>query len=336
MIPKPNGRRADASWMAGARAQIDQFLDSVMPPEDEAPPLLHAAMRYSVFSGGKRLRPLLCMASYEAVALRAGARPERPDLQRTPPWLWPAAAVELVHCYSLIHDDLPCMDDDDFRRGRPSCHRAFDEATALLAGDALLTMAFAVLGDARFVEAMNAAAAAATAAADPAGPGASLALACVRELSGAAGSLGMVGGQAAEFASTTGADPWPKTAGPQEAAERIVAIQELKTGKLFQAAVRMGAIAAGAEHDVLQALTRFARSYGRAFQIRDDIEDADTQDAAAGTLTSVTLGGAEAARTEMARLALEARKTALDLGAAGCKLVSIVDLTFPEAVDADV
>lgn len=299
-------RPAAGGWIAPAIRQIDDFLNSVMPSADAAPSSLHEAMRYAVFSGGKRLRPLLCLAAAEV----AGGGDD-------PPWpgcsLWPAAAVELVHTYSLVHDDLPCMDDDDFRRGRPSCHKAYGEAMALLAGDALLTMAFAVLSDAAFI----------------ARAGAGAAAACVREISMSAGSLGMVGGQALEIEAAPGSEG----GGVEYAVELI---HTLKTGMLFQAAVRLGALSAGAGPAELDAVTKYAAHFGQAFQIRDDLEDAAEQDADSGVLTSVGAMGPGAAEALMHQLVQKARDEAAALGPVAQKLLSVLALTFPQVVIDDV
>lgn len=295
-----------ASWYQAAVKAVDEFLEEALPtPDNQASPL-HAAMRYSVLPGGKRLRPVLCMAAYSAVA--------EPELDFPPPAaLWPAASVELIHCYSLVHDDLPCMDDDDFRRGHPSCHRAFGEAHALLAGDALLTMAFELLSEPEFAGMVGA------------GP----ALACVRELALASGSLGMVGGQALELCTV--ADDF---AGDLERAiEAVDTVQALKTGKLFEAAMRMGALTAGAGIAELQAITDFAVAFGKAFQIADDLEDAESQDAAQGTLTTVQVCGPEGARTRMFELAAEARQAAESLGERSFRLIDILNMIFPSSGD---
>lgn len=228
-------------WLDSRTALVEEALDRLLPAEDLKPPQLHRAMRYSVFTGGKRLRPLLLLAAAEAAG---GADPG--DL------LAPACAIEFVHTYSLIHDDLPAMDNDDFRRGKPTCHRVFGEAIALLAGDALLTLAFECL--------------AGTAAA--AAPARRIEL--IRELAGAAGSVGMVGGQAAELAVAEVAAGSSRTA-LGEADE----IYRRKTGALFRAAVRMGGILAGADDRELEALTSYAADFGLAFQIVDDIHDFD-------------------------------------------------------------
>jgi len=222
------------------RPAVERTLDEVLPGEDVPPALLHRAMRYAVFSGGKRLRPLLCLAMCEAVGGAADAACR------------PAAAVELLHAYTLVHDDLPCMDDDDERRGRPTVHVAFGEANAVLAGDALQALAFEV----------------AAATVPPAGGGAG---AVVRELAVAAGSRGVAGGQVQDLAAPGTTD---------RAAIRFV--HRHKTADLFQAAAGLGALAGGASEPALAAARRFGASLGMAFQIVDDLlDDEDESDAAA-------------------------------------------------------
>jgi geranylgeranyl diphosphate synthase type II len=189
-------------------------------------------MRYGVFPGGKRIRPVITVES----AIACGGR-----LKEALP---AACAIELVHTYSLIHDDLPSMDDDDYRRGRPACHKAFGEATAILAGDALLTLAFNVI------------------AAQMRG---SVASRAVLALSGAIGSSGMVGGQALDILPKSG----------KKGASELVRINLLKTAKLFQASAALGAISAGASSDRVAALAAYGLNLGRAFQIVDDIIDRD-------------------------------------------------------------
>ncbi len=215
------------------RRSIDAALDRVLPPGDAPPPTIHAAMRYAV-EGGKRLRPLLLLAAASAAG--------REDLEA----LLPAAcAVELIHAYSLVHDDLPSMDDDAFRRGRPTCHRVYGEGLAVLTGDALLTLAFRLL-------------------AEPV-PGLAPArqLALVREVAEAAGTFGLIGGQVADLASREG----------RASLEGLREINRLKTGALFRAAARAGGLLAEAPPAVLEALTTFGERFGEAFQILDDLAD---------------------------------------------------------------
>jgi len=222
------------SWLAAKRGEVNALLDARLPQPSEDPGRLVEAMRYSLLAPGKRLRPILALAAAEAV----GARVDEPMRVA-------AAAVELVHCYSLIHDDLPAMDDDDVRRGRPTSHKAFGEATAILAGDALLTLAFEWLAEAaRLADA----------------PGRYVP--AIAALAHGAGVSGMVRGQARD----TLAMP-PST---------LAAIERLhveKTGALFRAALEIGAAAAGARPAQLAALGRFGDCYGIAFQHADDRDD---------------------------------------------------------------
>jgi geranylgeranyl diphosphate synthase, type II len=221
-------------YLAARRAEVDALLDGRLPQPAEDPGRLIEAMRYSLLAPGKRLRPILALAAAEAVGAKLG------EAERIA-----AAAVELVHCYSLIHDDLPAMDDDDLRRGRPTSHKAFGEATAILAGDALLTLAFEWLADA---------------AALSSSPG-RYTLA-VRALAHGAGAAGMVRGQARDML------PLPPNTLP--AIERL---HVEKTGALFRAAVEIGAAVAGASAEQTESLARFGVSYGIAFQHADDRDD---------------------------------------------------------------
>ncbi len=222
-----------AEYLREARRRVDEALRCYLPEADESnttalcPARLASAMRYSVLGGGKRLRPILCLLAAEA----CGADPDAA--------LPAACALELVHTYSLIHDDLPAMDDDDLRRGRPTCHKAFDEATAVLAGDGLLTLAFEVL--VRHVRPVEAAAG------------------CVRALAEAAGPAGMVGGQMADLEAEGRTDP---------SLEALEAIHRRKTGALLSASLRMGAIVAGADDASRRALDVYGHAVGLAFQGR--------------------------------------------------------------------
>lgn len=215
---------------------IDRWLEDFVPPAEEPPRGLHAAMRHLLFPGGKRLRPMLAMAAAEAV----GGAPQAA--------LPMAAAVELIHTYSLVHDDLPSMDDDDVRRGLPTVHLAFDEATAVLAGDALQALAFE----------------AATAAAPEAPERAALA---ARDLARAAGSRGIVGGQVDDIAAASAA----AALSPAE----LESIHQRKSAALIAAAVVTGARVAGAGDELLDRLQKFGLDVGVAFQITDDRLDGD-------------------------------------------------------------
>ena len=250
----------------GAR-WIETALDRLVPPADTRPASLHAAMRHSLFAGGKRLRPLLCAASAEACGANRGAA------------LFPAAAIECLHTYTLIHDDLPCMDDDDLRRGVPTCHKVYGEATALLAGDALQALAFEL------------------AAQTPVA-----ALEIVRELADAAGSTGVVGGQVEDMLG----EHLP----PNE--ERLRFIQQHKTGDLIICACRMGVLAAAGTPAALAAATAYAAAIGEAFQIADDILNATSTpeqlgkavgtDAAREKTTAVSVYGLDGAKQRLQHL----------------------------------
>lgn len=216
---------------------LDAALEAVLPGVGEAPERLHAAMRHLLFPGGKRLRPVLAMAGAEAV----GGPPEHA--------LPAAVAVELIHTYSLVHDDLPCMDDDDERRGIPTVHRAFDESTAVLAGDALQSAAFEAL-----------------LTSSPELPlTAEQRLAAAREITRATGSLGLVGGQVDDLAFE------PKRADVQS----VESIHARKTAALIGASVTSGAILAGATGPVIEDLRNYGLRVGAVFQISDDLLDAD-------------------------------------------------------------
>ena len=255
--------------------QINRALDALLPAADAWPAGLHEAMRYSLMGGGKRVRPILCLAS----AAACGGDEERA--------LLPAAALECLHAYTLVHDDLPAMDDDDLRRGRPTVHIAYGEANAILAGDALLTLAFELL--------------ARTPAPPPYGP-----CGLIEELAVAAGSRGVAGGQYEDLRAEGGAAD----------AEQLERIHRNKTGKLIQAACRMGAVAAGADAGQLEALSRYGEHVGLAFQIADDIlnETATPEelgkavgsDRARGKMTYVALHGIESSRELAGRLTEQA------------------------------
>lgn len=249
--------------LAPLKARLDAALDRLLPAAGAEPRPIHEAMRYGVLGGGKRLRPLLVLAAAEA----AGAA----DLE---PFLPSACALELIHAYSLIHDDLPSMDDDDLRRGRPTCHRVYGEANAILAGDALLTLAFRLL-------------------AEPVpGVSAERQLAVIAEVGDAAGTQGLVGGQVADLAAR-GATP---------SLAELQAINRRKTGALFRAAVRAGALLAGAAPAALEALTAYAEGFGLAFQVLDDLDDDGPLPVLIGRERARALAG-EALDGALARLA---------------------------------
>ncbi len=278
------------AWSGERRQRIEARLARVLPGDDSAAPRLAQAMRYAVLGGGKRVRPLLAYAASEI----SGADIDRVDAA--------AVAVELVHAYSLVHDDLPCMDDDALRRGRPTCHVAFDVATALLAGDALQSLAFAVLGD----------------AAD--------ASACTL-LATAAGQPGMAGGQQLDIDAT----------GRTLDVEALTQMHALKTGALIRAAVQLGA-RCGTPLDATEtrALDRYASAAGLAFQVGDDILDvagsAATlgktagKDAVQHKVTFVTLLGVDEAQRRLHALHDDARAALAPFGARGRRLREIADL----------
>jgi len=230
-------------YLADRRRQVEKALERLTPASDERPAEIHRAVRHSLFAGGKRIRPILFIAAAEAVL---GAPAPGAEV--------PACALEMVHTYSLIHDDLPALDNDDLRRGQPTCHKAFGEATAILAGDALLTRAFGVLAESEAAPAERR-------------------IRMTAELAAAAGTIeGMIGGQVEDLAAE----------GKPVEEERLLYIHRSKTGALICASVRMGAIWAGADEPQLKALDLYGRNIGVAFQIADDILDV--------TKTSAQLG----------------------------------------------
>jgi geranylgeranyl diphosphate synthase type II len=223
------------------RIAVDAQLERLLPAETTQPPSIHAAMRYSVFAGGKRVRPILCLETARIFAEDVGAA------------LYPGCAIEFIHTYSLIHDDLPSLDNDDLRRGKPTCHKKFGEATAILAGDALLTLAFETI------------AAAPTEA--------ERRVRMVAEISKAAGTVnGMVGGQVADL----------EAEGKRVGAETLEYIHRSKTAALICASITAGAICAGAGVVDVERLRRFGETIGWAFQVTDDILDVEESSAALG------------------------------------------------------
>lgn len=221
-------------YLVARQRAIEQTLDRLAPPEHTGPEIIHKAMRYSLFAGGKRIRPILCMAAAESVADAS------PGVEAA------ACSLELIHTYSLIHDDLPALDNDDLRRGRPTCHKVFGDAMAILAGDGLLTLAFQALSQLH-VDAHRRAHLA-------------------EELSTAAGTVGgMIGGQVYDLEGE----------GKRPTAILLEQIHRAKTGALLRASVRMGGIYAGADEAQLDALSRYGEHVGLAFQIVDDILDVE-------------------------------------------------------------
>lgn len=220
-------------FLSDTRERLESALDSALPAPDHEPRRLHQAMRHAVLGGGKRMRPALVLAASQCCE----------GSQETA--LPAAMAVELIHAYSLVHDDLPAMDNDELRRGRPTCHIAFDEATAILAGDALQTLAFEALG---------------TTAAAP-----DQVLAMMRVLAEASGHQGMAGGQALDLDAT----------GEQPSVEALETMHRRKTGALIEASLVLGALAANAGEPSISALRQFGGAIGLAFQVQDDILDVE-------------------------------------------------------------
>lgn len=282
-------------YLKSQQKLVDAKLDRLLPSGDVQPATIHSAMRYSLFAGGKRIRPILCIEGARSVADAA------PGLEQA------ACALELVHTYSLIHDDLPALDNDDYRRGRLTCHKVYGEAMAILAGDALLTLAFQVLAE------------------SPADAVCRARL--VEELSRASGTVGgMIGGQVADLEGE----------GQPPTAELLETIHRAKTGALLRVSVRMGAILAGADGRQLEALTSYGRHIGLAFQIVDDILDVEQPSEKLGKtagkderqqkITFPAVYGREASH----RMAEEERQAACDavaiFGARAGRLCDLADL----------
>ena len=283
-------------WMAGVQARVERALDRVLPPGGDTPQRLHEAMRYAVLGGGKRVRPLLVFAAGEA----ARAAPERLDAA--------ACAVELLHAYSLVHDDLPSMDDDTLRRGKPTVHVEFDEATALLVGDSLQSLAFEVLTGHRLAD-------------DPAAQ-----LEMVRAFAVASGTRGMAGGQAIDLAAVGG----------HLTAPELEFMHILKTGALIRASVMLGARCGDAlDAAELGRLDRYAKCVGLAFQVVDDVLDAAAptatlgktagKDAARGKPTYVSVLGLARARELAEELRRDARTALEGFGPRAERLLDLAD-----------
>jgi len=269
-MPKDDVAAIAKAFLESSRDFVDKYLDQYLPSEKTSPETLHKAMRYSTFAGGKRLRPALVLAACEAVGgVREDAAPA-------------ACAVEMIHTYSLIHDDLPAMDDDDLRRGRPTCHKVFGDAMAILAGDGLLTYAFEVLTTGKRTEAI---------------PG------IVRAIARGSGTVGMVGGQVLDIEGE----------GKPATLQSVAAIHSWKTAALITACCEAGALAGGATQTEYEHLTEYGRNIGLAFQIVDDILDITAspetlgktpgKDARVGKATYPAVMGIEKARAEADRLA---------------------------------
>ncbi len=288
--------RADfSSWAAAHQSRFEQLLGTLLPQPEAAPQRLHQAMRYAVLDGGKRVRPLLAFAAGEL----AGAAETRVGIA--------AAAVELIHAYSLVHDDMPCMDDDVLRRGKPTCHVQYDEATALLVGDSLQTLAFQLLAEHRL------------------SGDAARQLEMVKLLAAASGSRGMAGGQAIDLDSVGKALTLPE----------LEFMHIHKTGALIRAAVLLGAHCGTVSSTQLAELDHFGKCVGLAFQVVDDVLDSEADTATLGKTagkdadndkpTYVTLLGVQAARDMAQRLHREAVDSLATFGDSAQRLRELAD-----------
>jgi geranylgeranyl diphosphate synthase, type II len=278
-----------ADYLARRRQEIDDGLERLLPGPDAWPAKLHRAIRHSVFAGGKRLRPILCLAAAEVLSAR------------TEDILEPACGLEMIHTYSLIHDDLPALDNDDLRRGVPTCHVVFGEATAILAGDSLLTHGLGVFAiyprGERFAAAK---------------------IRVLERVVEAIGTQGMIGGQMADLEAEEERSP---------TAELLTRIHENKTGKLIRASLAAGAILAGADEPTLSLVDLYGRKIGLAFQIKDDLLDVESdaatlgkashKDAAAGKATFPVVWGVERSRALLAENVEEAIAAASQLPGGG-------------------
>ena len=281
------------SAMQDASRIVDEMLDRVLPKPNGLHARVHEAMRYATFAGGKRLRPFLVLNS----ARLFGVEVERAARA--------AAAIEVLHTYSLVHDDLPCMDDDDLRRGRPTTHIAFDEMTAVLAGDALLTVAFEILAH------------------PDTHPSGEVRSALVLRLAEASGSNGMIGGQMIDMQAAQNAF----------GADEIILLQRLKTGQLFEFSCEAGAILGQAKQEDRDRLRAYARDMGLVFQITDDLLDVTStaektgkavgKDKDQGKATLVSIMGIDGARAEAEKLARRAAATLAPYGNAAPELCEL-------------
>ncbi len=281
-----------AKYLSTTARSVDKALGEFLPRASARPATIHRAMRYSLFAGGKRLRPILCLAAAEA----CGGKPEAA--------LPAACAVECIHTYSLVHDDLPCMDDDDFRRGRPTSHKVYGEGIAVLTGDALLTVAFEILTATRETPRYKT-------------------RDFFRELTVAAGSRYLIAGQVADL----------EAEGRKSSLAELKFIHEGKTAAMIAASLRLGAMSANASPSILKALTLFGQKLGLAFQVIDDILDVTQtseklgksagKDVAAQKTTYPALLGLEASRDEARRLTEEAMAALKPLRKEGLRLGEI-------------
>jgi len=285
------------TYMVARRAEVERALEGYLPPGEAYPENLHEAMRYSVFSGGKRFRPILCLASFRA------ARGEGKGVMPV------ACAIELIHTYSLIHDDLPCMDDDDLRRGRPTNHKVFGEAIAVLAGDALLTHAIELVVSTGGAEL-----------------GSESCLRVLADITRAIGVDGMVAGQVVDMESE----------GKPVGEETVSYIHSRKTGALITSTARCGAIAAGADEAMIAKMAAYGEKVGLAFQITDDILDVEGGfgdlksgaglDSQKQKATYPSVHGLERSKEIAEGLIAEAREVIADLGEPGLPLRGLADL----------
>jgi len=273
---------------------IDRALNRYLTKESTKPVTIHKAMRYSIFVGGKRLRPVLCLAAAEACGGNVAQA------------MAAACAVECIHTYSLIHDDLPCMDDDDFRRGQPTNHKVFGEGVAVLAGDALLTVAFEILAQAKETPRYRMPA-------------------LIKDLANASGSRWLIGGQVADLEGE----------GKKLSGDELKFIHRSKTAALLTAAIRLGAMSANATAKQLKDLTLFGQSLGLAFQVIDDILDVTQtseklgksagKDVAAQKATYPAIFGLEKSRKEAQRLTKQASTALKSFGEKGAMLRTLAD-----------
>ena len=275
------------SYLAARQKKIDQTLDRYLPKENVKPATIHKAMRYRLFAGGKRLRPILCLAAAEACGGKIDTA------------LPLACAMECIHTYSLVHDDLPSMDNDDFRRGRPTCHKVFGDGIAVLAGDALLTIAFEIVSRAKPI--------------------------LLRELAVAAGSQRLIAGQVADLEGE----------GQKIDLAGLRYIHENKTAAILTTSVRLGAMSANANSKQLSAITKFGRALGLAFQVIDDILDVTQtseklgksagKDVAAQKATYPAIIGLDKSRAEAKRLTKQAHAALATFGAKGDALHALAN-----------
>ena len=280
-------------WAQAKQQHIEQILDQVLPSADIAPFKLHSAMRYSAMAGGKRVRALLCYAAAEFCKTETKIADAA------------ASAVELIHAYSLVHDDMPCMDDDDLRRGKPSCHKQYDDATALLVGDALQTLAFETLSQSQLCGQPH------------------QQLHMLNILAKASGSRGMAGGQAIDLDSV----------GKPLSQVELETMHLLKTGALIEAALLLGSVGTSAVK--IHAIQKYAACMGLAFQVVDDILDVEAdsttlgktagKDAQSNKPTYVTILGLDAAKSHAQQLHQEALAVLAPFGAQAQRLVELAD-----------